>query len=126
MGGGGMSGGGGMGASRGGGGGGGGGRYELDSTWGEPAALGADLDRRQCQVVVQGLPFAYTARDLTDMVVDCGTVLHARIPADDSGRSKGWGMVLFNSPSGAAACIDYWNRREHKGRTLAVKLDERA
>ncbi|KAG1680110.1 hypothetical protein FOA52_000223 [Chlamydomonas sp. UWO 241] len=123
-GGGGYGGGGGMGGGMGGGGG-GYDKFARDSVWGD-APKDDSLDRRTCQVVIHGLPFAYNARELMEMVQECGTVLQARIPSDDTGRSKGWGTVLFSSSSGANSCVDRWNRQEHNGRTLAAKLDERA
>lgn len=56
------------------------------------------------QVVVQGLPFAYSWQDLKDLFKPVGGV-KADIVMGQDGRSKGWGTVLFDSEDDAERAI---------------------
>ena len=56
------------------------------------------------QVVVQGLPFAYSWQDLKDLFKPMGGV-KADIVMGRDGRSKGWGTVLFDSEADAERAI---------------------
>jgi hypothetical protein len=83
---------------------GGGGRSARDSVWGDNAPIAdGSVDRRRCQVVVLGLSFEYDAHGLVGMMQQCGAVLQARIPSDDSGKSKVCGVV-----GGVRTRVGWW------------------
>lgn len=61
------------------------------------------------QVVVHGLPFAYAWQDLKDLFRPVGGVATTEIVTDrNTGRSKGWGTVIFESESDAQKAIEVW------------------
>lgn len=78
------------------------------------------------QVVVQGLPWKYTWKDLKPMFEECGTVAHADVVFGRDGRSRGYGLVRFEDEAGANAAIEQYHGRDLEGRTLTVKLDQYA
>lgn len=47
------------------------------------------------QIFVGNLPFSVTKTQLKEAFKDFGTILHADVPSDDRGKSKGYGIVLF-------------------------------
>lgn len=62
------------------------------------------------QIVVHGLPFSYESPQLRDLVKQCGQILDCEVKKDRmTGRSKGWGTVLFQAPEGANAAIEVRN-----------------
>jgi len=89
-------------------------------------SLPPNLNKKQCQVVVHGLPYAVSVPQLIEQFKEVGNVLQAKIFQDDQGRSRGWGTVLFDSPQGAQDAIDRFNGFEMMGRVLSVKPDEKA
>ncbi|KAG1658053.1 hypothetical protein FOA52_008307 [Chlamydomonas sp. UWO 241] len=76
--------------------------------WGsQDAPTGGRVDK--CRVALHKLPFEYDARDLAEMMQPCGTVLHVRMQLHNESKSKGRGIVVFESPSSASAAVDRWN-----------------
>jgi len=59
--------------------------------------------------------------DLKDFMRQAGAVIRADIPADESGRSKGYGIVDFASPQDANQAIRTLNDRELDGRRLNIR-----
>ena len=58
------------------------------------------------QIVVQGLPFAYAWQDLKDLFKPLGGVHIAEIVMDrNTGRSRGWGTITFDTESDAQNAI---------------------
>jgi RNA recognition motif-containing protein len=91
-----------------------------------PAAsnsLGTDTSPHCCparsQIVIHGLPFSYDNPQLKDMFRSVGNVLEALVKYEPgTGRSKGFGTVLFKSAEeasraievrGAAAGVRWWS-----------------
>lgn len=59
------------------------------------------------QVVVHGLPWSYDTPQLMDLMKAAGHVLEAEVMRErETGRSKGWGTVLFATPDAAQAAIN--------------------
>lgn len=106
----------GRGGSRGGRGGGRGSRGPPERT-GESSGL---------QVVVQGIPWSYTWKELKDMFADIDGLDRADVVSGSDGRSRGFGTVRFTTPESAQAAIANWNEQDLEGRTLAVFLDKYA
>jgi RNA recognition motif-containing protein len=77
-----------------------------------------------CQIVVRNLPWTTTSEDLREVFQQVGTVINANsVCHADSGRSKGWGTVLFESAEQANAAIAGFNGVELEGRAMAIKID---
>eukprot|EP00210_Caulerpa_lentillifera_P006102 g5830.t1 len=82
---------------------------------------------RNCQIVVHGIPFKFREQDLQDFFNEkVGGADHADIVMNRDGRSKGWGIVHFESPEAAQKAIDVLNDTTLEGRRIGVKLDRYA
>eukprot|EP01026_Neomeris_dumetosa_P001542 TRINITY_DN103824_c0_g1_i1.p1 TRINITY_DN103824_c0_g1~~TRINITY_DN103824_c0_g1_i1.p1 ORF type:complete len:222 (-),score=55.45 TRINITY_DN103824_c0_g1_i1:779-1444(-) len=76
------------------------------------------------QVVVHGLPWRYTEKDLKDMFSEIGEVESADVMIDDQGRSKGFGTVRFTTPEHAASAIQQFHGVQVEERLMTVKYDK--
>ena len=76
------------------------------------------------QIVVHGIPYHMRWQDLKDLFKQCGNVLRADIVTDETGRSKGYGTILFDDAQCAQAAIATFSEQEYEGRKLSVKLDK--
>merc|ERR1719271_312950 len=76
------------------------------------------------QIVVHGIPYSMRWQDLKDLFKQCGNVLRADIVTDETGRSKGYGTILFDDAQCAQAAIATFSEQEYEGRKLSVKLDK--
>jgi len=86
-----------------------------------------ELDAGKCQIVVHGIPYKFTWRELKDFFNQkVGGAAHADIVLGRDGRSKGWGTVRFETPEAARKAIEVLNETELEGRRLGVKLDRYA
>lgn len=74
------------------------------------------------QIVVQGLPWAFTDEELSSMFADY-TPATAQIVMGRDSRSRGYGTVRFETPEAAQAAIAAFHQTALQGRTLAVRLD---
>jgi len=73
------------------------------------------------RLFVGGLPFATTSEELEEIFKVHGTVASARVITDrDTGRSKGFGFVEFESDDEGKAAEKALNGTELNGRTLTV------
>lgn len=76
------------------------------------------------QIVVRNLPWSTTSDDLRQVFQQVGTVVDAKSTChDDTGRSKGWGTVLFETQEQAQAAIAGFNGVELEGRPMQIKID---
>ena len=69
---------------------------------------------------------AYSVRDdnLQQEMGAFGNVMSAKVMMDrDTGRSKGWGTVLFETREQAQAAIQGFNGVELEHRPMQIKLD---
>ena len=76
------------------------------------------------QVVVHGLPWSYTWKELKPIFEGTGTIVRADVVYGRDGRSRGYGTVQFSTPEEAQAAIDQFNGTELEGRTMSVKIDQ--
>lgn len=82
-------------------------------------------DRMDLQVVVHGLPFKYTWRELKDLFSNkVGGVVHAEVVYGRDGRSRGYGTVRFDNVEAAKKAIEEMNNADLEGRRLGVKMDK--
>jgi RNA recognition motif-containing protein len=73
------------------------------------------------KLYVGNLPYSTTDADLNELFAQYGTVVSATVIMDrDSGRSKGFGFVEFETDEEAKAAIEALNGKENGGRNLVV------
>jgi len=106
------------------GGGGGGGKGGGGKGGGDPSLEGKPENSTGLQIVVRNLPWSVTSEMLRGTFEQIGPVLHAEVICHaDSGRSKGWGTVCFNSEGDAADAIARFGGVELAGRPMTVMVD---
>uniref|UniRef100_A0A8C5Y8B2 RRM domain-containing protein n=1 Tax=Microcebus murinus TaxID=30608 RepID=A0A8C5Y8B2_MICMU len=81
--------------------------------------------RKACQKFVRNLPFDFTWKMLKDKFNECGHVLYADIKMEN-GKSKGCGVVKFESPEMAERACRMMNRMKLSGREIDVRIDRNA
>ena len=74
---------------------------------------------------VGNLAYTSTWQSLKDHAAALGIagVARAEVPANSGGRSRGFGLIAFDSPSEAEAAVAQLNETELDGRRLLVRLD---
>ena len=73
------------------------------------------------KLFVGGLPFSTTDDELEAAFADFGTVASAKVITDrETGRSRGFGFVEFESDDEGKASIDGLDGKELGGRTIHV------
>ncbi|XP_040846328.1 heterogeneous nuclear ribonucleoprotein M isoform X2 [Ochotona curzoniae] len=81
--------------------------------------------RKACQIFVRNLPFDFTWKMLKDKFNECGHVLYADIKMEN-GKSKGCGVVKFESPEVAERACRMMNGTKLSGREIDVRIDRNA
>ncbi|XP_043853011.1 heterogeneous nuclear ribonucleoprotein M-like isoform X1 [Dromiciops gliroides] len=81
--------------------------------------------RKACQIFVRNLPFDFTWKMLKDKFNECGHVLYADIKMEN-GKSKGCGVVKFESPEVAERACRMMNGIKLSGREIDVRIDRNA
>lgn len=76
------------------------------------------------QVYVGNLPYSFKWHNLKDMCKEYGFVKRADV-VEVAGRSKGYGIVVFNSTEDAEKCVEGLDRKIVDGRNLNVKIDDK-
>ncbi|XP_060088617.1 heterogeneous nuclear ribonucleoprotein M [Heteronotia binoei] len=94
-------------------------------TGGPAAAAAPGVARKACQIFVRNLPFDFTWKMLKDKFNECGHVLYADIKME-SGKSKGCGVVRFESPDIAERACRMMNGIQLRGREIDVRIDRNA
>jgi len=77
------------------------------------------------QLYVGNLSYDCTWHNLKDAFKRYGVVNHAEICETGSGKSTGFGIVLFSDGKSAARAIESMNGVEFQGRNLSVRFDRR-
>lgn len=78
-------------------------------------------DRQPLWVRIFGLNYETTQKDVRDMFAHCGPIVEVQFPRwEDSGRSKGYCGVLFQSPKATAKALEL-DGHELMGRWLRVQ-----
>lgn len=73
------------------------------------------------KLFVGSLPYSTTDDELEALFAQHGTVASAKVIFDrESGRSKGFGFVEFDSEDAAKAAIGALNGKDFEGRSLVV------
>ncbi|NXP42834.1 HNRPM protein, partial [Leiothrix lutea] len=85
----------------------------------------AGVARKACQIFVRNLPFDFTWKMLKDKFNECGHVLYADIKMEN-GKSKGCGVVRFESPEVAERACRMMNGLQLRGREIDVRIDRNA
>jgi RNA recognition motif-containing protein len=75
----------------------------------------------QSKLFVGGVSFRATNDDLADHFSPYGTVVDAKIIMDrETGRSRGFGFVTFETPEQAAEAKQALDGQDHMGRMLKI------
>lgn len=75
-------------------------------------------------VFVRNLPYSISWQDLKDVFRDSGFVANAEVAKDDAGKSRGFGLVTFETSEDAKQAIEKFDGYEMKGRKLEVRMDK--
>ncbi|CAD7673348.1 unnamed protein product [Nyctereutes procyonoides] len=81
--------------------------------------------KKACQIFVRNLPFDFTWKMLKDKFNECGHVLYADIKMEN-GKSKGCGVVKFESPEVAERACRMMNGMKLSGREIDVRINRNA
>lgn len=73
------------------------------------------------KLFIGNLDYTVTTDDLRDLFASAGTVVDAVVITDrETGRSRGFGFVEFDSEETAKAAIEKFNGADLKGRKINV------
>jgi len=75
-----------------------------------------------CTVYIGNLPWSAEWQELKDVCSKFGEVARADVEQNEDGRSKGYGIAVFESKKGAAKCIRELDGATFGDRELTVKL----
>ncbi|XP_034064119.1 heterogeneous nuclear ribonucleoprotein M isoform X4 [Gymnodraco acuticeps] len=81
--------------------------------------------RKGCQIFVRNLPFDFNWKMLKDTFNTCGMVQYADIKMEN-GKSKGCGVVRFDTPETAERVCRTMNGYRLNGREIDVRIDRNA
>lgn len=76
------------------------------------------------RVVVLNLPFSTTWEELKATFASVGSIARAHVAVDETGRSRGYGTVRFQTEEDATSAIEKMNGAEYEGRVLTVRMDK--
>ena len=93
---------------------------------GAPPAVGVLPAEAGTKVFVSNLAFETSWQDLKDHFRTAGEVLHADVMQGADGRSKGCGLVTFNTAREAANAMSTLNQTSIGGRVIFVREDREA
>jgi len=72
---------------------------------------------------VSNLAWKTSWQDLKDKFRECGNVVYANVHQSEEGRSKGWGIVEFETPEEAVRAVETLNGTDLAGRKILVRED---
>lgn len=78
------------------------------------------------RVYVGNLAWSVKWQDLKDHMKAAGNVVHADVMEESSGRSRGYGLVEYETQDEAQVAIDTLNNSELQGRPIFVREDREA
>ncbi|CDK27629.1 unnamed protein product [Kuraishia capsulata CBS 1993] len=73
------------------------------------------------EIYVGNLAYRTTWQDLKDVFRDAGSIVRADVGLDRNGRSRGYGLVYFETKEDADRAIEMFNDYELEGRRLEVR-----
>eukprot|EP00753_Platysulcus_tardus_P008359 PLAT15918.1.p1 GENE.PLAT15918.1~~PLAT15918.1.p1 ORF type:complete len:423 (+),score=210.50 PLAT15918.1:72-1340(+) len=105
--------------------------YEDDYSYGYAGdaaeAEGGEFDSGAGKKVYFGnLPYSATWRELKDLARNVGNAVYATVPVGRDGRSRGYGLVEYETAEEAAAAISTLDGTDYLGRALHVRYDRPA
>jgi len=92
----------------------------------EPVSQGEYATGDGLQVYVGNLAFSCDVDRLTEMFEPYGNITNADVPTGFDGRSRGYGIVRFDSKDAVDAAIQALDGTEQDERTIRVNLDKYA
>ncbi|KAM5355475.1 hypothetical protein ACJ41O_002121 [Fusarium nematophilum] len=92
-----------------------------EGSGGEPAKDDSqEAIRRTSRLFVRNLPYSATEEDLRESFERFGTLEEVHLPANNSGTSKGFALILFTDPSGAVEAFQAMDGATFQGRILHI------
>lgn len=76
----------------------------------------------ECNVHVGNLPWSTTSEQLRYLCDEFGELLHAEVTIGRDGRSRGYGLVIFQNADDAARCIEALHGSMFENRDLTVRI----
>ncbi|XP_037624998.1 heterogeneous nuclear ribonucleoprotein M isoform X4 [Sebastes umbrosus] len=95
------------------------------NSFGGAGGTGGSNIRKGCQIFVRNLPFDFNWKMLKDTFNTCGMVQYADIKMEN-GKSKGCGVVRFDTPETAERVCRTMNGYRLNGREIDVRIDRNA
>lgn len=93
----------------------------VEASGGEPSKDDSlEAIRRTSRLFVRNLPYSATEEDLRETFERFGTLEEVHLPANKSGTSKGFALVLFSDPSGAVEAFQAMDGATFQGRILHI------
>ncbi|RSM18906.1 hypothetical protein CDV31_002228 [Fusarium ambrosium] len=93
----------------------------VEASGGEPPKDDSlEAIRRTSRLFVRNLPYSATEEDLRGTFEQFGTLEEVHLPANKSGTSKGFALVLFSDPSGAVEAFQAMDGATFQGRILHI------
>uniref|UniRef100_A0A8C5M636 RRM domain-containing protein n=2 Tax=Leptobrachium leishanense TaxID=445787 RepID=A0A8C5M636_9ANUR len=92
---------------------------------GAASACSGAVPRKGCQIFVRNLPFDCNWKMLKDKFNECGHVVYADVKMEN-GKSKGCGVVKFETPEAAERACRMMNGIKLGGREVDVRIDRNA
>ncbi|CAK0784272.1 hypothetical protein CVIRNUC_007476 [Coccomyxa viridis] len=89
----------------------------------EPAADEGSYMRIGKRCFISNLSFKTSWQDLKDKFREVGNVVYANVTRDENGKSRGWGIVEYETPEEAVAAVNAFNGEEMAGRKILVRED---
>lgn len=75
------------------------------------------------KIFVGGLAWATTSEGLEEAFSSFGSITESKVITDrETGRSRGFGFVTFDSPESAQSAVDEMNGTELDGRNIRVDI----
>ncbi|KAM0440915.1 hypothetical protein ACHAPT_000218 [Fusarium lateritium] len=93
----------------------------VEASGGEPPKDDSlEAIRRTSRLFVRNLPYSATEEDLRESFERFGTLEEVHLPANKSGTSKGFALILFTDPSGAVEAFQAMDGATFQGRILHI------
>lgn len=88
--------------------------------------IGTEAEReraRSCSIFIGNLPYSVNRHQLREAFRDFGYILDTDIPLDEKGKSKGFGVVIFDRRRDAEKAIKLMDQAKFNDRVVHVRFE---